>query len=133
MRILFLATLLMIGNAFAAPTTFDKYYMIFLMRPEAPQDYGDERNKELQREHIEHLTWLWREGYALVAGPFDAGETDAMRGIVLLRGDLDRERARELAERDPRVKAGQLRVEIRDWYTSAGALAFPLKPAAENP
>ena len=48
-----------------------------------------------------------------------------MRGIVLLRGDLEEQRARELAEMDPRVKAGQLKVEIRDWYTGAGVLAFP--------
>lgn len=53
---------------------------------------------------------------------------DALRGIVLLRADLDEKRARELAEMDPRVKAGQLNVEIRDWYTGAGILAFPQQP-----
>ena len=112
----------------AEPMQFDKYWMVFLVRPEAPRDHGEERNSELQREHLAHLTWLWEEGYALVAGPFGGKPEDRMRGIVLLRGDLTEERARELAEMDPRVKAGQLEVEIRDWYTGAGILAFPQQP-----
>ncbi|MDX1583301.1 MAG: hypothetical protein R3338_06835 [Thermoanaerobaculia bacterium] len=116
----------------APPAEFDEYYMVFLMRPEQPRDYGEERNAELQRQHLGHLSWLREEGYALVAGPFGADEGDAMRGIVLLRGDLEPERARELAEMDPRVKAGQLRVDVRPWFTAKGALAFPLKPAGES-
>jgi uncharacterized protein YciI len=102
--------------------------MVFLMRPEAPKDHGEKRNAELQREHLAHLTWLWEEGYAFVAGPFGGKPEDDMRGIVLLRGDLEEQRARELAEMDPRVKAGQLTVEIRAWYTGAGVLAFPKQP-----
>lgn len=107
---------------------FDKYWMVFLVRPETPSDYGKERNAELQREHLEHLTWLWEQGYALVAGPFGTSPDDPLRGLVLLRGDLDQARARELAERDPRVKAGQLQVEVRRWFTGAGILAFPKSP-----
>lgn len=126
-----LATSAMAGEApvkeAEPPQQFDKYHMIFLMRPENPKDHGEERNAELQRQHLGHLTWLWQEGYALVAGPFGGEKDDDMRGIVLLRGDMTAEQARELAEMDPRVKAGQLRVEIRQWYTSAGALEFPLK------
>lgn len=117
----------------APPQQFDKYYMVFLMRPDNPKDYGKERNAELQRQHIGHLTWLWEEGYALVAGPFGVPPEDPMRGIVLLRGDLDLERARELAEMDPRVKAGQLRVDIREWYTGADVLEFPLNPEKKTP
>ena len=33
--------------------------------------------------------------------------------------------ARALAEADPAVKAGRLRVEMMTWYTEKGALAFP--------
>lgn len=112
-----------------AEPRFDKYWMVFLVRPEAPKDYGAERNAELQREHLQHLSWLWEHGHALVAGPFGAAADDPMRGIVLLRGDLDEAKARELAERDPRVKAGQLQVEMRAWFTAAGMLAFPHSPA----
>ena len=111
---------------------FDKYYMVFLMRPDEPEDYGSERNTELQAEHRAHLRWLWEEGYALVAGPFFVPDSDKMRGIVLLRGDLEKEKARELAEMDPRVKAGQLRVDIREWYTGAGVLAFPQQPSKSD-
>ena len=34
------------------------------------------------------------------------------------------ERARELAEQDPAVRAGLLAVEVLPWYTKAGALVF---------
>lgn len=115
------------------PQQFDKYYMVFLMRPDNPPDYGEARNAELQRQHLGHLTWLWEEGYALVAGPFGGDKDDDMRGIVLLRGDLSAERARELAEKDPRVEHGQLKVRIREWYTGKGALEFPLKVSQESP
>lgn len=47
-----------------------------------------------------------------------------MRGIVLPRGDLSEERARELAMMDPRVKAGQLQAAIRPWFAAAGMLVF---------
>lgn len=126
---LLFAPVAMAGEAQEAepPASFDKYYMVFLVRPAEPKDYGAERNAELQRQHLGHLTWLWEQGHALVAGPFGGEKDDPMRGIVLLRGDLTAERARELAEMDPRVKAGQLEVKIREWYTGAGALAFPLK------
>lgn len=110
------------------PMQFDKYWMVFLMRPEAPQDHGIVRNKELQAEHLAHLGWLWEEGYAHVAGPFGGKPEDPMRGIVLLRGDLEEARARELAEMDPRVKAGQLKVDVRAWYTGAGYMEFPKTP-----
>lgn len=115
----------------APPMEFDKFYMVFLVRPDEPQDHGEERNAELQRQHLGHLTWLWEEGYAHVAGPFGVPADDPLRGIVLLRGDLTMERARELAEMDPRVKAGQLDVEVREWYTGAGYLAFPKQPERE--
>ena len=115
-----------------ATPQFDKYYMVFLMRPDEPKDYGKERNTELQAEHRAHLRWLWEEGYALVAGPFFVPDEDNMRGIVLLRGDLEKEKARELAEMDPRVNAGQLRVDIREWYTGAGVLAFPQQPGTTD-
>lgn len=115
----------------APPTEFDKYYMVFLLRPAEPADYGKERNAELQRQHLGHLTWLWEQGHAHVAGPFKVPADDPVRGIVLLRGDLGMERARELAEMDPRVKAGQLEVKVREWYTAADVLSFPQQPDPE--
>lgn len=114
------------------PPTFDKYYMVFLLRPSEPADYGKERNAELQRQHLGHLTWLWEQDYAHVAGPFSVPADDPVRGIVLLRGDLGMERARELAEMDPRVKAGQLEVKVREWYTAADVLAFPQQPGKSS-
>lgn len=110
------------------PAEFDQYWMVFLIRGDNPPKLDEETNALNMRQHLGHLNWLWEEGYALVAGPFGGEPDDPMRGIVLLRGDLTEVQARELAERDPRVKIGLLKVDIRPWYTDAGALAFPLKP-----
>ena len=33
--------------------------------------------------------------------------------------------ARRLAESDPAVRAGRLRVEVMNWYTEKGAICFP--------
>lgn len=115
-----------------AAQSFDRYWVVFLVRPESPEDHGTERNAQLQREHLDHLTWLWKQGYALVAGPFGTEPEDRMRGVVLLRGDLGEAQARELAEKDPRVRAGQLQVELRAWFTGEGVMAFPKTPVADT-
>lgn len=114
--------------AHAAPTEFDRFYMVFLMRGDNPPDLDEKASRELQASHLEHLDRLWQDGYALIAGPFGGGAEDPMRGIVLFRGDLDIETVRELASADPAVKAGRLKVVVRPWYTGAGYLAFPKQP-----
>lgn len=128
----FLPTLATPALAAEEEMKFDKYWMVFLVRPDAPKDYGEVRNKELQAAHMAHMEWLWQEGYALIAGPFGGKPEDRLRGIVLLRGDLDEAEAHALAERDPRVKAGQLEVELRDWYTAEGYMTFPMKPTKDK-
>lgn len=123
-----LALLMPLFAAHAAPEEFDKFYMVFLMRGDNPPALDDDAASELQAAHLAHLDRMWRDGYALIAGPFGGGADDPMRGIVLFRGDLDMEKVRELAEADPAVKAGRLRVDVRPWYTGAGYLAFPKQP-----
>jgi hypothetical protein len=48
-----------------------------------------------------------------------------MRGIVLYPGEMTEEEVRALAEDDPAVRAGRLRVDLRKWWTGAGAVTFP--------
>ena len=60
-------------------------------------------------------------GHLLVAGPLADQGDPRMRGISIYRtGSV--ERARELAEADPAVQAGQLEIEAMTWRTRPGAL-----------
>jgi hypothetical protein len=45
-------------------------------------------------------------------------------------GSIDE--ARKLAEDDPAVKAGRLRVEVMTWYVQKGYMAFPKAPEIKN-
>ena len=107
------------------PTEFDQYWMVFLMRGDDPPELDDEASAELQRQHLAHLSRVYREGYTLVAGPFEVPAEEPMRGIVLYRGDLERDRVAELAGADPAVEAGRLKIRIMRWWTSARAMSFP--------
>ena len=104
----------------APPAEFDQYWMVFLERPETVPEMSEEVAAKIQRQHLGHLTRVWREGFTLVAGPFGAGPDDPVRGIVLYRGDLSEQEVRELAEADPAVVAGTLEVRLRPWYTGKG-------------
>lgn len=128
-------TLILAGWAYAQneegdpPTEFDAYWMVFLERGDDPPQLEEEASAELQRQHLAHLGKVWNEGYALVAGPFDGG--DELRGIVLYRGDLERDEVMELAGADPAVQAGSLKVRALKWYTPGGLLDFKRPPADE--
>ncbi len=106
------------------PPQFDKYWMVYLVRGDQPPELSEAESAELQRQHLAHLSKVWKSGHALVAGPFEVAAEDPMRGIVLYRGDLEVDQVCELAEADPAVKAGRLKVEIRRWWTGGGVLQF---------
>ncbi len=105
--------------------------MVFLERGDDPPELDDGASAELQRKHLAHLSKVHREGYSLVAGPFEVPEDEPLRGIVLYRGDLEKERVVELASDDPAVRAGRLKVRVMRWWTGAGAMTFAV-PAAEE-
>ena len=65
-----------------------------------------------------------RERGALVAaGPFVDQEDETFRGISIYRTGLAE--TRELANSDPSVQAGRMRVEVVTWLTPRGTVAFP--------
>lgn len=83
----------------------------------------------LQEQHLAHLEAMGRAGKLLVAGPLGDQPDPTLRGVCLYRvGSVDQ--ARALAEQDPAVKAGRLRVEAMTWWVGKGYLAFPRAPAA---
>ena len=97
------------------PAEFDKYWMFFLIRGDDPPQLDEEASAELQRRHLAHLSKVYRQGYARVAGPFEVPDDEPMRGIVLYRGDLERDRVAELAGADPAVEAGRLKIRVARW------------------
>jgi uncharacterized protein YciI len=82
---------------------------------------------ELQKQHIAHLTRMGQEGKMLVAGPFDEQDDPAVRGVCIYRVASVAE-ARRLAEQDPMVRAGRLRVEAMRWWFEKGYMTFPRAP-----
>ncbi len=94
-----------------------KYYMVFLVsgptRSQSPEEAA-----EIQKNHLEHLSWLYKEGYSVMAGPFE--DNGSVRGIVVLNVPTQAE-AERLTSMDPAVKAGRLAVEVHPWWAAVGA------------
>lgn len=109
----------------APPKEFEKYWMVFLERGDDPPELDEEASVKLQRQHLGHLSKVFREGYSLVAGPFEVPAEEPLRGIVLYRGDLEEKEVVRLASADPAVQAGRLKVRVMKWWTGAGAVRFP--------
>jgi uncharacterized protein len=90
---------------------------LLLLGPKAAQLEGDDGR--LQDAHMAHLADLHQAGHLLVAGPV---LDKTYRGLSILR--IDPDRARELKEDDPAVRAGRYRVEVFPWLVPTGAMTF---------
>ena len=109
---------------------FESLSLVLLMRgPNADEIAGDEL-QEIQSRHLAHLSRMREEGHMLIAGPFGDQNDPAFRGMCLYRVPVDE--ARRLAEADPAVKAGRLRVEVMTWWFHAGLMEFPNATAAAD-
>ncbi|PRX51519.1 YciI family protein [Salegentibacter salegens] len=93
-----------------------QYYMVFLKKGEnRSQDSTEAAN--LQKEHLAYLSRMAEEGYASLIGPF--GDDGDIRGIAVYNTATQQE-ADSLANQDPMVKAGRLKVEVHPWWTAKG-------------
>lgn len=102
---------------------FDTYSLVLLRRGPRAHEFGEEALEQLQAQHLAHLDAMRERGALLVAGPFSDQEDETFRGMCLYRTGLAETRA--LAESDPSVHAGRMRVEVMTWLTKPGAIAFP--------
>jgi uncharacterized protein YciI len=103
---------------------FDKHYLILLRRGPAWTPEVTPEVEKLQAEHLAHMGRMAEAGKLVAAGPFGEQQDPTLRGMCLYRTET-LEEARQLAEQDPAVKAGRLKVEVMAWYTEKGYLAFP--------
>jgi len=102
------------------PDEFDEYTLVLLYRGFSPPNLDDAAGERLQRQHLGHLEAMKRRGALLVSGPFGNQPDVSLRGLCIYRVGLDE--AKALAENDPAVLRGRLRIVAFSWYTRKGAL-----------
>lgn len=97
--------------------TMKKYFMVFL-KAGSESSQSEQEAAEIQKKHLEHISWMAEQGYVDIAGPF--GDDGEVRGILVMRVPT-KERAEELAAMDPAVKTGRLVMEIHPWWAAVGS------------
>jgi uncharacterized protein len=101
---------------------FDTFTVTLLvLRPDAPQ-LDESAAAALQDAHLAHLADLHEAGYLLAAGPLLGPPDREFRGLSIL--NVDPERARQLKEEDPAVRAGRFAVKVMPWIVPGGAMSF---------
>jgi uncharacterized protein YciI len=101
---------------------FDQFTIALLVRrPDAPP-LDEAAEAAIQDAHMSFLADLHEAGYLLAAGPLRGPEDREFRGLSIL--NVDPERARQLKEQDPVVKAGWFSVQVLPWFVPAGAMHF---------
>lgn len=93
------------------------YYLVFLKKGEnCTQD--SVTVSKLQEQHIAHLDKMASDGKMDICGPLM--EDGDIRGICIYNV-ATKEEAEKLANDDPMVKAGRLKVELHTFYSAKGA------------
>lgn len=75
--------------------------------------------EKLHQDHLKYIDELFEEGKLIIAGPFVY--KDEKRGILIFNTKTFDE-AIELANNDPAVIAGRLKVEMREWMAADGLM-----------
>ena len=98
---------------------FDRYTITLLIHRADGAHLDPQAATDLQDAHMRHLADLHERGYLVAAGPLS---DDTFRGLSILNVDPDR--ARELKEADPAVRAGIYSIKAIPWIVPAGAMHF---------
>lgn len=97
-----------------------QYFIVFLKKGPI-RGQNEEETAELQKEHMAHLTKMYKLGYADLSGPI--GDDGDIKGVTVYNV-ASLKMADSLAKSDPMVKAGRLEIEIHPWWAGKG---FPLR------
>lgn len=93
-----------------------QYYLVFLKA-------GDNRTQDsattsqIMKGHLAHLTEMYENDKMSLCGPMMS--ENEIKGVCVYHIN-DSTEVRRLAESDPAVRAGRLRVEILPWYSAKG-------------
>ena len=106
------------------PMTLECYELVMLRRPPDATPYDDETLERIQAEHLAFHADLRAEGTVVTNGPLIGQPDPSLRGFTFYRvGSV--ERAREIAEQDPSVRAGRLVVDVMEWLCPSGTMILP--------
>jgi uncharacterized protein len=102
----------------------EAFELVLLLRPDAPRAYDTAALERIQGEHLAYLESLRAAGQVVTNGPVLDQPDESLRGLTFFRtGSL--EESRRLAEQDPAVIAGRLRVEVMTWLCRPGTMVRP--------
>lgn len=108
----------------SGPRRLERYQLVLLWRPVPAPELDEAALDRIQAEHLAHYDALRARGVVASFGPVLDQPDELLRGIVIFALDsLDE--ARRLAEADPAVAAGRLRVEAMTFLTAPDSLARP--------
>lgn len=106
------------------PRSLERYQLVLLWRPVPSPDFDDATLDRLQGEHLAHYDGLRERGIVATFGPVLDQPDELLRGIAMFALDSVDE-ARALAEADPMVAAGRLRIEAMTYLTAPGSVRLP--------
>lgn len=102
----------------------DEYHLMILRRPDKSPVFTEAALDELMISHLAYLDGLIERGVLALNGPVVNQPDVTMRGLSFYRTRTAQE-AVALAEADPMVKAGRLRVDLMQFRTRPGSIAAP--------
>lgn len=99
-----------------------KFVIAFLYTGDRVEEYSKEERADIQKGHMNNINKLAEMGKLILAGPFFGNES--MRGLFVF--DVPSiEEAEKLTNTDPAIKAGVLKMELKEWYGSAALMMIP--------
>lgn len=98
-------------------TVIMQQYFIAFLKSGPNRDQTKAEADSLQKLHLEHLGKMYELGYADISGPF--GDDGDIRGITIYNTPTLKI-ADSLANLDPMVQAGRLKIEIHPWWAAKG-------------
>lgn len=102
----------------------EEYHLVLLRRPDNPPAFSEAELDALQARHLAYLDTLAERGLLALNGPLVNQPDATMRGLSFYCTQTAHEALR-LAEKDPMVRAGRLRVELMQFWTRPGSIAIP--------
>ncbi|MCE7054780.1 YciI family protein [Algoriphagus sp. AGSA1] len=96
-----------------------KYVIAFLYRGDRVSEYTEQQRSDIQAGHMANINRMSEEGQLVMAGPFFGNED--LRGLYIFAVET-LEEAEELTSTDPAIKAGVLKMVLKEWYGSAALM-----------
>ena len=99
------------------PSQMSTYVVGLLYKGPAWTAEKTPETESLQAGHMANINKMAEMGKLMAAGPM--GDTGQLRGIFIFRADSIAE-VKPLAEADPAIQAGRLKIEYRTWWGQKG-------------